>query len=201
MRLQCTCPTCGTPFTTWPSQSDRRFCCRPCSLRGRRRRDLRDRFWSKVDKNGPIPVHRPELEACWLWTASVGFGGRGKFLYDGRLRGAHVVAYILTVGHEPRPEAPFILHACDNGHGGCVRPSHLFPGTQQDNMTDMTLKGRGCIGFGRAAAKLDYALADEIRARYAGGVVSQTRLAAAYGVSATAIHQVLHTKTWVRRST
>jgi hypothetical protein len=28
-----------------------------------------ERFWSKVDRNGPVPEHRPELGPCWVWTA------------------------------------------------------------------------------------------------------------------------------------
>jgi len=28
------------------------------------------RFWSKVDKNGPIPQHKPELGPCWVWTGA-----------------------------------------------------------------------------------------------------------------------------------
>src|SRR6478609_5365672 len=40
---------------------------------------FRDRFWKKVDKNGPIPAHRPELGPCWIWTgwicSGTGYGG------------------------------------------------------------------------------------------------------------------------------
>ena len=201
MRIQCTCPVCGAAVERWPSTAHVSFCSRACGYRGRARRPVAERFWEKVDKNGPVPPHRPELGPCWVWTAAVQSDGRGKFFLDGRLRRAHVAAYILTTGHEPPAHAPYILHACDGGEIGCVRPSHLFAGTQLDNMQDMTLKGRGCIGFGRAAAKLGYEAADEIRARYATGMISQLRLARAYGVSCTAIHQVLHNKTWVRRAT
>ena len=28
-------------------------------------------FWSKVDKDGPIPEFRPDLGPCWLWTGYV----------------------------------------------------------------------------------------------------------------------------------
>lgn len=26
------------------------------------------RFWAKVNKDGPIPIHRPDLGQCWVWT-------------------------------------------------------------------------------------------------------------------------------------
>ena len=57
---------------------------------------LEDRFWAKVDKNGPVPAHRPELGPCWIWTAARFKRGYGKFGvepilnwrtgYPGRLR-------------------------------------------------------------------------------------------------------------------
>src|ERR1035437_916757 len=28
-----------------------------------------ERFWAKVDRNGPVPAHRPELGPCWVWEA------------------------------------------------------------------------------------------------------------------------------------
>src|SRR5687768_1246351 len=30
-----------------------------------------ERFWSKVNRNGPIPSHCPELGRCWLWTGCI----------------------------------------------------------------------------------------------------------------------------------
>jgi|SRR5580658_5854190 hypothetical protein len=48
--------------------------CKHCvNLAGRSKRALtskkisvEERFWSKVDKNGPVPSHRPELGQCWI---------------------------------------------------------------------------------------------------------------------------------------
>src|SRR5258708_3651290 len=46
------------------------------SKRGRPITSLSDRFWAKVNKNGPILI--PELGNCWVWTASTDRKGYGK---------------------------------------------------------------------------------------------------------------------------
>lgn len=73
-------------------------------------------FWSKVDKNGTIPVHAPELGPCWLWTGAKTTAGYGEF-WDGK----GIYAHHFLLG---RPSAGTEYdHLCRNH--GCVRPSHL----------------------------------------------------------------------------
>jgi hypothetical protein len=93
-------------------------------------RPVAERFWEKVDKSGD----------CWVWTASKQPAGYGKFVVTKGSSpvNAHRLSYELEVG--PIPNGMQILHRCDNP--SCVRPSHLFPGTQSDNMQDMRAKGR-----------------------------------------------------------
>lgn len=86
------------------------------------------RFWSKVDTSGD----------CWIWTATKNRRGYGQFYYEGRLQLAHRVAYKLTYG--PVDDDIHVLHRCDNP--SCIRPDHLFLGTQRDNVQDMIGKGR-----------------------------------------------------------
>ena len=91
-----------------------------------------ERFWSKVDKNGP--------NGCWLWTASTLGGGYGQF----RQRAvqvspyAHRVAYELLIG--PIPEGLELDHLCRVRH--CVNPTHLEAVTHQENM----VRGAGVSG-------------------------------------------------------
>lgn len=101
------------------------------------KKTLAERFWAKVDKSGLIPAQVPELGPCWVWTASRHPKGYGWFQEGVRLRKAHQVAWFLERGHWPEM---CVLHRCDNPP--CVRYSHLFEGTQADNVRDMIEKGR-----------------------------------------------------------
>ena len=103
------------------------------------------RFWAKVDKNGAVPAHRPELGRCWVWTAATvnGYGSFNPGVATGRSNvGAHRFAYELLVG--PIPDGLELDHLCHPGdgscpfatcpHHACVNPAHLEPVTLQVNM-------------------------------------------------------------------
>lgn len=95
-----------------------------------------DRFWAKVDKDGPVPVHRPDLGPCWVWTAGRFDSGYGAFgIGGGKLLRAHRYAYEQVVG--PIPAGLVLDHLCRNHP--CVNPAHLEPVTDQENL----LRGTG----------------------------------------------------------
>jgi hypothetical protein len=101
--------------------------------RSRAKRDPVKRFLAKVDKNGPVPAHRPELGPCWLWTKSTTPSGYGQFFFDGKLGGAHRFAHLHFNG--PIPAGWDVDHLCHPGDGSCprqacdhhrcVNPAHL----------------------------------------------------------------------------
>jgi hypothetical protein len=94
---------------------------------GTKPRPAAERFWPKVDQSGGP-------DACWPWTAYCQPNGYGEF----DKKWAHRVAYELAIG--PITPGGTICHTCDNPR--CVNPSHLFLGTQGDNVRDMVAKGR-----------------------------------------------------------
>lgn len=91
-------------------------------------------FWAKVNKT----------DSCWLWTGATCVRGYGILTFQGNAWRAHRLSYTLT--NCSIPIGMFICHKCDNPL--CVRPDHLFAGTQSSNMRDMVAKGRGYhIGY------------------------------------------------------
>jgi hypothetical protein len=97
----------------------------------RKRSDRAERFWSRVDKRG--------FDDCWHWTGRLSEHGYGSFDDPKKPKKAHRIAWELTYG--PIPDSLCVLHSCDNP--ACCNPSHLWLGTQLENIADMWTKGRG----------------------------------------------------------
>jgi hypothetical protein len=107
-----------------------------------RRKSLEEYFWLRVKKT----------DGCWLWTGRKAYWGYGSVqLYAGAPRtGAHRASWQIHYGKIP--EGLWVLHKCDNPQ--CVRPDHLFLGTNTDNMRDCWAKGRGKAPDSRARMAL-----------------------------------------------
>jgi hypothetical protein len=148
---------------------------------GPRPRPVADRFWEKVEK---IPFH-----TCWEWIAgrSNGYGAMTYFPLGSRIRTelAHRISWVLANG--PIPEEMHVLHKCDNP--GCVRPDHLFLGTNDDNIQDKTVKGR-------AAMKLAPQEVEEIRRLYQSGEAGPKRIAERFGLGKSTVRSIILGRTW-----
>jgi len=85
--------------------------------------DYENEYWSRVDKNGPIPDGF--TTSCWIWNGSQNRDGYGQFY--GKLDGnrlnmtAHRWAYLFT--HGTIPDNKHIDHLCFNRL--CENPDHL----------------------------------------------------------------------------
>lgn len=152
--------------------------------------DTADRFWSKVNKDGPVPDHRAELGSCWIWTACV-VRRYGQFgVAHGQRVAAHRFAWESVNG--PIPDGLWALHHCDRPL--CVRPTHLFLGTVGDNTRDAAAKGRMTRGEAYWSAKLNEVAVREIR-RLAD-TASRADLARRFKVSRRQVLTIINRQSW-----
>lgn len=146
-------------------------------------------FWDKVEKGEAD-------DDCWVWTAFRNAGGYGLF-WTGETRPsgakrmslAHRWAYERFVG--PVPDGLYVLHRCDNPP--CVRPEHLYAGTQLQNMQDKARRGRNAS---TGLKKLTSEQVLEIRRLYGEGDVSHAELGKRFGVTRKNISQIVNRASW-----
>ena len=91
--------------------------------------DHEARFWSKVQKDGPVPAEAPSLGPCWVWVGYRGRTGYGRFTVDGKAHLAYRWAYERFVALVP--PGLELDHLCRNR--ACVRAEHLEPVTHRVN--------------------------------------------------------------------
>ncbi len=167
-----------------------------------KRKTLTERFWEKVDKNGPAHPYKSELGSCWVWTASRNRGGYGQIgegIPSRRTLKAHRVSWELHNGLIPVGKGHHgicVLHSCDNRR--CVNPIHLYLGTNNDNNRDMMEKGRQVRGEENGKAKFTEEQVEEIRRDYVKGsrTHGQHALGRKYGVEHTSIGFIVREETW-----
>ena len=134
------------------------------------------RFWAGVEKT----------RYCWLWRKSATANGYGQF--DNQR--AHRVAWKLTMGSIPK--GLLVLHKCDVKL--CVRPSHLFIGTQQDNINDMFSKGRARKAKGENHGNAKLQEKDALKIKDANGLHAD--IAIRFGVSRPTVSMIKNGTRW-----
>lgn len=169
------------------------------------------RFWAKVNKDGPT---MPRMETpCWVWTANKA-GGYGHIKVGRKMMKAHRISWTLSNGpipHDGSAHGICVCHRCDNP--ACVNPSHLFLGTNADNVRDRDSKGRHNPprgdkngsrlhperiprGESQGSSKLTTDKIIAIRAIYAAGGISHRQLGIQFGVCVSAIGHIITRKNW-----
>lgn len=140
------------------------------------------------------------IAGCWIWTAAVNEFGYGRFFVEWRcgrsvLDKAHRVSWRIYKGEIP--DGFGILHHCDVPC--CVNPSHLFVGTQKDNVADRLSKNRpktGARGERHPRALLNDDLVVSIRRNFSGLHGEITDIAKKYSVSESTINSIISGRTW-----
>lgn len=121
---------------------------------------------------------------CIEWTGLVNRKGYGVVYSGHKQNYCHRVAYEHASG--AIPAGTHVLHKCDNP--ACVRPEHLFLGTNADNIEDKVRKDR-------SGKKLRIADVVEIHALLDAGH-TQKEIAAMYGIHQSNVGRIRSGEKW-----
>lgn len=150
----------------------------------------------KAVKFGWHRVARGSESECWPWTGCVNRWGYGACQVDGRQLNASRAAWLFANG-EIAPGL-MVCHRCDNPI--CCNPSHLYLGTQFDNMRDRKEReGYRSVPRGakhpRHSAKLTPEMVMEARRLFSAGV-SQSEIGRRWGIHSSAISRAVRGESW-----
>lgn len=138
---------------------------------------------------------RADTTQCWNWAGAPNSAGYGTIRMPGRhgkTVTAHRLAYVFE--HGPVPDGLCVCHHCDNRL--CVNPSHLFVGTNADNVRDRDGKGR-CKSRGLPGERCGRSKLKETEVL---SIISDprncTRIAKDYRVARTTISRIKSGRAW-----
>lgn len=145
-------------------------------------------FWNNVVKT----------KDCWIYTGSRGTNGYGRIqtrLPNGKRLSVFAHRYAYELANRVLCGDKKVCHHCDNP--SCVRPSHLFLGTQGENMKDASAKDRISFGEKHWNRKLTTEKVRRIKTLAKIGV-STSELGNKFGVSRQSVADIVYGRTWTR---
>jgi HNH endonuclease len=154
------------------------------------------RLLTHDELEGKILSRVVRASTCWVWTGSKNKKGYGHICIGaGQIELAHRTSYRTFCG--PIPDGLCVLHHCDNPV--CLNPTHLFIGTQIDNINDCVSKGRnrggGQQGEHHHHAKITDENAKEILELISAGV-PLSKIAERFNFSYASVYAIKIGKTW-----
>lgn len=153
-------------------------------------------------RRGRPPIHpfkrilakTRKINGCWIYT---GCPSVEKYPTisdeEGKSQSVHRYVYKL-IKRRKLPYSIKVCHKCDNPR--CWRPSHLFQGTQTDNLRDASKKGRTASGEKHGCATLSRKQVEQIRDLYHAGGYTYKELARRFKVAETNIGAIVRRETW-----
>jgi len=143
---------------------------------------LEERFWAKVNKTND----------CWLWTGCQS-EGYGYIRHNKKSYRTNRVSWELHFGSIPL--GLLVCHKCDNP--SCVRPDHLFLGTNLENTQDRDRKKRNKSPKGEQHGSAKLTISDILAIRELHTQKIQTvEIARRFGVCRSHISEIIHRKFW-----
>lgn len=151
---------------------------------GRKKIDIRDRFWIHVTILGE--------DDCWNWNGSKDKDGYGNVWKNDISLKAHRVSFFLANGYLPDN---LVLHSCDNR--ACVNPKHLHSGSQSQNIKECLDRGRwrgfpnGSVGKNNGHSKVTEDDVVRIRQIYSEGKLTMKQIGSMFGLSQSGVFNVI----------
>lgn len=188
----CTIEGCG----------DKVFCGKMCSKHFQRWKRLGDPLAGGTYRGDPrkwIDEHKEYAgEGCLTWPFACNSKGYARVWWprsDGKKRMKLVHVIMLENRCGSALEGHVARHLCNQGHLGCVNPSHLVWGTRSENYMDSVDNGTSSRGEKHGQSQLTEADISEIRRMLKSGM-RQIDLAIEYGVSRSHISDIKFGKRW-----
>lgn len=143
-------------------------------------------FWSRVSKTTD--------DSCWIYNGKKDHLGYSRQKWKGKNAMTYWISWWLTNGEIP--DGKQLNHKCNNP--SCVRPDHLYAGTQSENMRDRHNCGkyvRFNHGNINGKSKLNDLIVLEIRRLFKTGE-TLSNLGKKFNVTSQCVSSVIKRKTW-----